>query len=947
MLIAASSPARTEVLFRVDFENGLKATGTNGGEPKGSAGGGFEILREGAEKLLGATVTEAFPARGKHCLQLGHYVVWKTGIGDRSPAQLSFWILPVVLPSNGAREIVWGGDHAKSHQTFWIKLHPDGKISANYWSFQRQNWLSGVTSGVGIKPKEWSQVTFAWGPKGQRIFINGQLAGGNDDKEPPAWVFDLKFGIHPMCLDDIQVADSDEPAAFKPVDTPWQPTGAIKDVFDIISGAEALSENAPRGSDAYCRGLIIKYVAMQNMHLAMWEPMTALTADDFAWMRQALTQTKPRLRGGEIPVPPFEASKKIKLQDGRILQNGSPTFLIGLFGDGTAIDQQIGFNLADNLMGGPDYTFPNSQAVGDCGAGVAASIKRATADNKAIDLLVSLGIPQWVDQAGPFVRESGCDNFSYNIEAPVVREFFKRFVDVVVPNIKGHGANVIINLCNEPSYSGFSPNTTAIPWRLWLMSRHGSIEKLNKAWGRNYKSFLEVEGPAAVKSEHVSWVPGAAKLIIPTDPKVLGQFYDWCQFNQERLADFFREIRDRIKYRGDFLFTIKWLMVFPSDSESFKTGLNPYYVTKLTDFGGNDAWTMYAGRDPNCLWGLWWEDSARMFDLLKSICPEKPLLNAEDHLLRGYDPADKALKYGTYRDPLPWQFFYTALWHQAIHGVAGMELWTYWEGTKGYNLNERAKALDALSQVTRDLRRHAREVSAVANGQPRIALLLSTAALTWSHETHMEATMATYKAMNQLGVPVGYMLEEMVPDGALGRYDLLVVPQATHISQAMNDAITRFAASGKTVVVLGDIPSADEYGKPIKFTGSAVVWADVKPLPKAQKDAFDAMHPDSLSSDDIKTRKIQVKLDVLLKEKKLAGPVRAVVNGELPYGIEWRTVTVDGKLVTNITNFTAKSFEVDLTTAAGPLKAVNLLDCQKVAGKLHLDPMGVALLKQK
>ena len=145
LITLLSASVRGEVLFSVDFENGLKATGTNGGEPIGSIGGGFEVLKEGSEKLLGASVTDAFSAQGKYCLQLGHNIVWKVGINDRSPGQLSFWMLPVILPSDGEREIVWGGDNSKPHQTFWMKLHPDGKISANYWSFQKQNWLSGVT----------------------------------------------------------------------------------------------------------------------------------------------------------------------------------------------------------------------------------------------------------------------------------------------------------------------------------------------------------------------------------------------------------------------------------------------------------------------------------------------------------------------------------------------------------------------------------------------------------------------------------------------------------------------------------------------------------------------------------------------------------------------------------------------------------------------------------
>lgn len=940
----ALASAYGEEIFRVDFEHGLKATGTNGGEPQGSSGGGFEILKEGSEKLQGATVTEAFPAQGKRCLQLGHHIVWKVGINDRSPAQLSFWILPVVLPSNGEREIVWGGDHAKPHQTFWMKLRPDGRIAANYWSWQKQDWLPGVVSDTAIKPREWSLVTFAWGPKGQRLFINGRLAGGNQDTAPPSWVFDLKFGIHPMYLDDIRVATTEEVAPVPPEARPWQPSGAVKAVFDLIDGAEKLAAAAPKGSDAFCRGLIIQYAAKQNLHLVMWEPMSALTAANLAWMKQALAQTKPQWRPGETPVPPFDASKRIEIKDGRMLQDGQPTFLLGNYSP-TPVDAEIGFNFCGALMPGPNYAFPSPVATGDTGVAIAKSIDQAQAGNKVIDVLLSLGIPGWTSQLGKHVGEGGCGWFPYNIEDYAVRAMFKAAADIAVPNMKGHGTNVIINLANEPAASGYSPNTTAPYWKSWLMVKHGTVANLNRAWGTHYKDFMEAEGPRTIKAEGVGCAdPGG--IDVPTDPKDLPQWYDWCLFNQQRYANFMQEIRDNMeRHKPGFRYTVKWLSNMTGWWKSIGYGLNPYDVMQVTDFGGCDSWTFFYGRDSKAYWAL---DFNAWYDLAKSIAPDKPILNSEDHLIRGFDPADQSLKFGTYVDVMPWQYFYTAVYRQLVHGQGGGEYWTYWEGDKGYNLNERAYALDAMSQVARDARRQAREISAIANQPPKVAVLLSSAALAWNPKEHVEAEVQSYNALTQLGVPVGYMLEEMLPDGALARYQLLVVPQAKHISKAMNAAITRFAALGRTVVVVGDVPAADEYGQPLMFTPAAAVWAELKPLPKATKEAFDAMHPDSLSSDDANTRKIQLKLGAVLKEKALLGPVQAAVNGELPYGLEWRAVSLDGKLVTSVINYTTKPFVVELTTAgAAPLRAVNVLDGQKMRGTLRLAPMGVALLRQQ
>ncbi|CAN5777618.1 hypothetical protein BH09VER1_BH09VER1_17320 [soil metagenome] len=936
-----------QTLFQIDFENGLKATGAAPELPIGVAGGGYEVNDKNSNKSIGINLSGGFAAQGKNCMELGSFAMWHIAQNHIANGRLSFWIMPLALPSeNQSSEIIWGGDNAKPFQTFSINVLHDGTIKANYSSFQNNGqFLSGVISKDAIRPREWNHVDFTWGDSGQRIYINGKLSASNSERFPASFLQDLKFGGLPGYYDNIELSASTKVDPIALPSVKWQPTTPIlKDFLAIEDAAHQLTEKAPKGSDAYCRGLVISQVLRMSWGTALQVPASALTLDNLAWMKEVLAKTRPSLRSGEIPVPVFDAKIPLVIEAGRIMQGGKPTFLIGNFSP-TSIDSEIGFNFCNALMPGPGDIFPAPQGIINSGTGLAKSIDDATRDNKVTDVLLSLVVPSWAGRLDPHAFEGGAGWFNYNVESLAVTGMFRAAADAIVPAIRGHAATVIINLANEPGSSGFSPTTTTPGWQTWLMAKHRSIGELNSAWGTDFADFTDVQGPPYIKAEGVGLAdPGG--LDVPTDALVLGQWYDWCIFNQQRYARFFRTVRDDIKgNRPDLLFTIKWLSNFSGWWKSIGYGLNPYDITKLLDISGSDFWSVYAGLDPKNYWAMWWEDPMRTCDLLKSIAPDKPIDNSEDHLLRGDDETAPALKYGTYRDVIPWQHFYTALWEQAIHGVAGAELWTYWESGKGFNLNERAKALDATSQAARDLRRYAREITAIANVRPKIALLLSSAGLAWAPKEHLAASTLAYKAMNLIGLPVGYMLEEMLPDDAMARYDVLVVPGARHISRAMNDAIEKYVAGGKTVIVLGPVPIADEYNKPIKFPASAIVWSDIVPPDEKEQTSFDGLRPKSTSSHDDVTRKLQVRLADELQKLRMVPQVDIRQGNSLPFGVEWRSVEIDGTIVVNLCNFSNQAQKVSLKTKGLSLRGINLLDGASVAGDLELKPLEVALIR--
>jgi hypothetical protein len=933
-------------LFSVDFENELKAFGAEPAEPKGAAGIGYEVVKESAE-MLSVSLTDKFAAQGRYSLQVGGNIEWHIGQSDIAGGQLSFWFMPIVLPPSGQSvEIVWGGDSSKPHQTFTMKLSDDGKISVNYWSWQKQDWLKGLNGSISLDKRKWNAIVFTFGQNGQRLFVNGKIADRNDENFPISWLLDLRFGGLAMCIDDIKLSSEEQPSTYVASDKKWIAATELQDkLVKIEKDVEVLISKAPKNSDAWCRGLIIKYAAELAWSGVLANNIGNLTVDNIEWMENALAQTKPELRKGEIPVPPFDANKQIVIKDGMILQDGKPTFLLGNYSL-TPIDSNVGFTLANALMPGPYNALPSPETIGDKGNQLVETIKNTNKANKAIDVLLSASGAEWIVQMDSTVFESGAGWFNYNVESPAVMASFASAIDVVLPTIKNCGTNVFVNLANEPAYSGYSPTTTGPRWRLWLMAKHGSIQALNGSWGTSYKNFLEVNGPSVIESKAVGCAdPGGFD--VPTDPNVLGQWYDWCIFNQERYGNFLTFLRDNMrKHRSDLLFNVKWLSNFSGWWKSIGYALNPYYVTKLSDFGGTDAWTIYAGVDPNNYWGVWWDDFARSYDLLKSISPEKPVINSENHLLRGYDPTAPAFKYGTYWDVIPRQFFYTAVWQQGIHGGAAGEFWTYWEAGKGYNLNERAKAFDATSQAARDLRRYAEEVMSIANNKPKIGVVLSSAALAWNPKEHIESVKLAYKAMNLTGLHIGFMLEEMLEDEALSRYEIIVIPNAVHISRQLHEALQEFIAGGKKVIVIGDMPQKDEYNKPLNRL-PYLVWEDIKPVIIETAKAFDALRPDSLGGDDEIARKLQLRFWDYLISVNMQPSLTIEKDGKIPYGIEWRGTLINKNYFVNVCNLTNHMQEIEIKYNGSTANALNLLDADKIKGKISLEPLEVVLLKIK
>jgi hypothetical protein len=159
-----------------------------------------------------------------------------------------------------------------------------------------------------------------------------------------------------------------------------------------------------------------------------------------------------------------------------------------------------------------------------------------------------------------------------------------------------------------------------------------------------------------------------------------------------------------------------------------------------------------------------------------------------------------------------------------------------------------------------------------------------------------------------------------VAAGDWGETRVLVVPGARFVPADVRAAVGRWAAGGGGVVLLGDgCLSLDPYRKPFADRLEGLATAPVVPGTLDGAALRDALLP-------------------LLRQAE-AGPVVSVVaaDGSLPWGIEWRTATFEGRSLVNLVNLAREPRTVRPESPLGPWR--DLISGKTLPAEVALPPM--------
>src|SRR6185437_15032093 len=182
------------------------------------------------------------------------------------------------------------------------------------------------------------------------------------------------------------------------------------------------------------------------------------------------------------------------------------------------------------------------------------------------------------------------------------------------------------------------------------------------------------------------------------------------------------------------------------------------------------------------------------------------------------------------------------------------------------------------------------------------------------------STRTIYTALDFLGNNITFVSEKQLAEGKIPEVPAIVLPHATHVTDAAAGALRKFQSNGGALVAAGDhCLGFDEYDRPRE--GGLMSAVSLKSERDATADLRKAFKSPSA---------------VTIADAKTAEPA---------WGVEYKIVESDGALLVPVINMLKKAQIVSVTSEKAQ-SAVDLLSGQTISlKKLALEPMSPMLLK--
>jgi hypothetical protein len=357
-----------------------------------------------------------------------------------------------------------------------------------------------------------------------------------------------------------------------------------------------------------------------------------------------------------------------------------------------------------------------------------------------------------------------------------------------------------------------------------------------------------------------------------------------------------------------------------------REGVDPELFSNIFDINGCDASCYW---NPDGILSSYLNEMAA-YDMLSSF-KTAPVFNSENHILNDgfkydYDPGCAA---------------HTAmiLWQGAVHRCSATTIWLWERGL--YELFAyRPDCMEAVSVTALNLNRLSKEVTALQNITPKIAILYATPAFTHSLDTYKTTLKAAYRALSLSGIPVGFISEKQLSTGALKTLKAVVIPQTAAVHSATIMALAKFAESGgKTIVVAsGIVFTKDEhlisFDETVLKKRAALFAESTTITPKRDGASFQQFKKRILNT----VTRIGIAPCARLLD---------AATGEPPVGVEWRLAKLNGYAILNIANYTMKTVTLRIAdenlsmAAAKELISNKQIECRN----LKIPRLGTILLK--
>lgn len=324
--------------------------------------------------------------------------------------------------------------------------------------------------------------------------------------------------------------------------------------------------------------------------------------------------------------------------------------------------------------------------------------------------------------------------------------------------VAGHPALNSIWLANEPCMLNIGPRSGAL-FREEMRKKYATLEALNAAWGTTFADFEEIK-------PDWDWAGRSS-------PKEV----EFWWFNVGRLTNYFEFMQRCVRKHDKTVNTCFKISNLQMGWHCPPGNIDAEGVNDISEIIGMDSGTMPFAHP--------------YYDWLRSLSPEKPLVNLE---FKGTG--------------------WLTMWRSAFWGMAGIDLWCWHGDSKFAPARAFTSAVHEVPTAMYGIQRNLDVVMAYQRFPRSPFVFVYPDPVLPRARTYFEVHTPTYHAVSHLGYAVDYATEKRIAEGRLDQmeYDIAVLPAADYIRDETFDRVGAFVARGGKALVVGSPPEHGPMG---------------------------------------------------------------------------------------------------------------------------------------
>jgi beta-galactosidase len=344
---------------------------------------------------------------------------------------------------------------------------------------------------------------------------------------------------------------------------------------------------------------------------------------------------------------------------------------------------------------------------------------------------------------------------------------------------------------------------TQARFREWLEQKYGSLEALNRAWHRRFRSWSDVEPPRF------------STILSYTD------YIDWKTFIYDRLAEDLGRRYDAVRAGGsEHVITshaaISSLFLSPHLGHG---GTDDFLMAEWVDYYGVSIYPKH--NRPETHWPYW-----RLMTMLDF---QRSANRMNDGWYIGEMQAGDGTIALLLSDPVTAADQRIWAWSSIAKGARGINVYAYYPMSSGYEsggyglinldgtLTERAVSTGGIGKV---VDRNQARFLASRPVPARVAIVYNPLAQMvggaqrrqdWP-EAHPNSLMGYYRVFARNNIPVDFIHRNELESGDVSQYDLIVVPYPIMFTEAAAAGLRRFVEEGGHAVAEARLAWNDDRG---------------------------------------------------------------------------------------------------------------------------------------